>query len=127
MSPSYNPAEHVPPPIDLYPTLRVVADAGKPTKYRAYLTCSLARRLGLQANQPINLLPPGSYDTYWHLDLRTAAHNRVRWYADTRPRIHGLVLPTGLLAGASSLTLRLVPGEPAFPGYYPLEPCAQHP
>ena len=40
------------------------------------------------------------------------------------PVLKRLKLPTGLLAEGQLLTLQLIPGEPTFPGFYPLLPHA---
>jgi hypothetical protein len=122
MLPAYDPTQHLPPPIDLLPTLRLVylgrEYAGQ---YRAYLSSALSERLGLRACQPIDLLPPSGHSPYWHLDLRPEAKRRVAQYADTRPRISSLKLPLGLVLPGKALVLQLV-GQPAFAGFYPLLP-----
>jgi|GEM_PF-3465115 len=121
--PTYNPADYVPPPRGLFPSLRI-APTKRPGTYRVYLSTALARALGLRANQPADLLPPSAGHPYWHFDLRPAATNRVRWYADTRPRLHDVELPAATVGAAESLTLCLVPGDPAFPGFFPMLPDA---
>jgi hypothetical protein len=124
MLPTYNPAQHLPPPRNLFATLRLALDPSRSGQYRAYLSRRLTDALELRADQPIDLLPPASSHPWWHLDVRPQAPNRLRWYADTRPRIQGLLLPATVLAGQQHLTLQLVPGDPAYPGYYPLLPDA---
>lgn len=112
----YDPTQHLPPPAPL-PTLTVNAQG------RAYLSRALAAQLNLAASQPIDLLPPGPGNPYWHLDTRPTARRRLYWYVDTRPRINRVLVPAGLLAAGQLLTLQLLPGEPPFPGYYPLLPA----
>ncbi|MGI4736313.1 MAG: hypothetical protein ACRYG7_14140 [Janthinobacterium lividum] len=114
-----SPDEHLPPPAEVLPTLLINA-----AKRRAYLSQGLVARLGLRPGQPIDLRPPAPGSSYWYLDLRPRCQRRVDWYADTRPRIQGLQLPSGLLSAGQTLTLQLQPGEPEFPNYYPLKPCA---
>jgi len=116
MLPTYNPIQHLPPPVDLLPTLTVNA------RGRVYLSRALRERLDLRSNQAIDLLPPSNGSPYWHLDLRPEASRRLYWYSDCRPRIEGIVLPTGLLPAGQLLTLKLLPGPPAFAGFYPLLP-----
>lgn len=116
MLPTYDPAIHIPPPIDLLPTLRVNA------RGRVYLSQALVQKLCIRNAQPANLLPPSNGSKFWHLDLRPVAPLRVKWYDDTRPRIEFVDLPEGLIS--TSQRLQLVPGEPAFPGFYPLLPDA---
>jgi hypothetical protein len=116
MLPAYNPAQHLPPAVDLMPPLTVNA-AG-----RVYLSRALAAKLNLSSGQPINLLPPSNGTPYWHLDLRPEAQRRLYWYADCRPRIEGIEVPDGLLAYGQLLTLKLLPGRPHFEGFYPLLP-----
>jgi hypothetical protein len=118
MLPAYNPFEHLPPPVALLPSLRVNA------RGRVYLSQELVSRLNLRAGQPGNLLPPSNGSPYWHLDLRPEARHRIGWYADTRPRIEFVKLPPGLITEGQLLTLQLIPGEPTFPGFYPLLPHA---
>ncbi|TVT43106.1 hypothetical protein FNT36_03165 [Hymenobacter setariae] len=124
MLPAYDPIQHIPPPIDLLPTLRLVylgrEYAGQ---YRAYLCSALCERLQLRAYQPIDLVPPSGHSPYWHLDLRPEAKRRLAQYADTRPRISSLKLPVGLVEPGSALVLQLV-NQPAFPGFYPMLPHA---
>lgn len=121
--PAYNPADHLPPPADLFPSLRLTKHPTRQQDCRVYLSSAIAQRLGLKAYQPIDLLPPSAGHNYWHLDLRPTAKRRVAWHKDTRPRIDYLPL-TAQLLGRESLTLCLVPGDPAFPGFYPLLPRA---
>jgi hypothetical protein len=118
MLPAYNPFEHLPPPVNLLPTLTVNS------KGRVYLSHALIARLSLRGGQSADLLAPSHGSPYWHLDLRPEARHRVANYADTRPRIEYVKLPTGLLATGQLLTLQLLPGEPTFPGFYPLLPHA---
>ena len=56
------------------------------------------------------------------MDLRPTAAHRLAWYADTRARIQRVYLPAGLVRTGELLTLRLLPGEPAYPSLYPLLP-----
>ena len=119
MLPAYNPIQHLPPPTNTLHTLSVSS------KGRAYLSTALRHHLSLKADQAIDLLPPSNGSPYWHLDLRPTASRRLYWYADTRPRIDGLELPAGLLLPGQKLTLQLQPGEPYFPGFYPMLPHAQ--
>ena len=123
MLPLYEPAHYVPPPQALFPSLRIVPNNRSGT-HRVYLSSALANALGLRANQPADLMPPSAGHPYWHLDLRPQASNRVRWYADTRPRLHDVELPAAVLGAQESLVLCLVPGDPPFPGFYPMLPNA---
>ena len=110
----YNPTDHIPPP-PLSATLRVNA-AGK-----VYLHDPLCRELGLRPNQPIDLLQPANGSAFWHLDLRATAQNHVHWYSDSRPRtIMSRKPAAGLILPGTLLTLRLLAGQPAYPGFYPL-------
>ena len=93
---------------------------------RVYLSQELVTKLGLRGGQSGNPLPPSNGSPFWHLDRRPEAPRRIAWYADTRPRLEGITLPAGLLAAGQLLTLRLLPGEPTFPGFYHLRPDA-HP
>jgi hypothetical protein len=113
MLPDYNPTQHLPPPVPL-PTLTVNA------KGCVFLSRALAAKLNLTSGQPIDLLPPGTGSPYWHLDTRPTARRRLYWYVDTRPRLKSIQVPAGLLAPGQLLTLQLLPGEPAYPGFYPL-------
>lgn len=112
-APAYYPTAHVPPPPPM-PTLKLTP-AGI-----AYLHQPMVAALGLRPDQPINLVPPAFDSLFWHLDLRDTARCRVRWYRDSRPRIEDVRLPDGLVTGP--LTLYLLPGIPAYDGYYPLLP-----
>lgn len=125
--PAYNPAEHIPPPNELCPTLRVVYRGQQYNgQYRAYLSHELTKALGLRAGQPIDLVPPaGGRSRFWHLDLRPTAKRRVAWYADTRPRIDSFKLPPRLVKPSRPLVLELMPGVPEYAGYYPLQPQAR--
>jgi hypothetical protein len=118
MLPAYNPTEHLPPPVDLLPTLTVNS------KGRVYLSQALVQRLGIRNAQPANLLPPSNGSKFWHLDLRPVAPRWIKWYDNTRPRIEYIQLPNGLVLPQHPLTLQLLPGEPAFAGFYPLLPDA---
>jgi hypothetical protein len=118
MLPAPTSAEHLPPPVDILPTLRINS------KGRAYLGQALIHRLSLRDAQPANILPIAN-SKFWYLDLRPSAVRSIKWYADTRPRIECIQLPSGLLQPASSLVLELVPGEPPYPGLYLLQPHAQ--
>lgn len=123
MLPAYNPTEHLPPPIDLLPTLRVCYIGREyEGQYRVYLSRALADKLGLKQRQPIDLIPPSGGSTYWHLDLRPAAKRRVAWYVGSRPRIASMKLPRRLVKPQKPLVLELLPGEPVYPGYYPMLP-----
>lgn len=115
MLPTYNPVEHLPPPVDLQPTLTVNS------KGCAYLSRALADKLNLKAAQPIDLYPPSGANPYWYLDTRPEAARTLGWYADTRPRIRFIKLPAGLIAEGQLLELKLLPGQPRYEGYYPLE------
>jgi hypothetical protein len=124
MPPTYDLVQHVPPPVDLQPTLRLVmrkpAGRSRTAKYRAYLSQGIIERLGLRDGQAANILPPNNSE-YWYLDLRPVAPRRIKRYADTRPRIPCLDLPAGLVLPGHPITLKLVPGEPPFPGFYLLQ------
>lgn len=118
MLPTYNLVEHLPPPVDLLPTLRLNS------KGRAYLSQALIHRLGLRNTQPADILPiPGS--KFWYLDLRPTAARSIKWYADTRPRIECIRLPDGLVLPDAALVLELAPGDAQpYPGFYLLQPHA---
>lgn len=123
MLPFYDPVQHLPPPIDLLPTLRLVYLGREyEGQYRAYLSSALFERLNLRAYQPISLVPPSGRSPYWHLDLRPEAKQRIAQYADTRPRINSLKLPVGLVLPSEALILQLV-GQPAYPGFHPMLPA----
>ena len=108
----YDPARHVPPTPPMA-TLKVTP------KGTLHLHTSLRQALGLQRGQPIDLVPPVWNSLYWHLDLRPEAHRRVVWHANTPGlRAECIKLPPGLVI--APLTLYLLPGEPAYPNYYPL-------
>lgn len=85
-----------------------------------HLHASLREALGLCHGQAINLIPPTYGSVFWHLDLRKSAPSRVLWYNDQRMRAHGILLPPGLVT--ETLTLYLLPGEPAYERYYPVLP-----
>lgn len=116
--PPYNPAEHVPDPVQLFPSLTVNS------KGTAYLSQDLIAQLNLNNRQPATVIPPPKGSDYWHLDLRPNAGKRISWYADTRPRIRRIKLPAGLVPPGHPVRLCLVPGDPAFPGFYRLLPDA---
>ncbi|TDN38269.1 hypothetical protein E4631_06125 [Hymenobacter sp. UV11] len=102
------------------PTLSVT-DQG-----RVYLHAALTTHLGLELAQPANLVAPPTGSPYWHLDLRPAANCFiVSGNNGQRLRISKVQLPFELLSpDEPPLTLYLLPGEPAIPGYYPLLPAA---
>lgn len=111
MLPSYNPDLHVPPPPPM-PTLSI-----KP-KGVMHLHASLRQALSIRNGQPIDLIPPVWNSVFWHLDLRPIASRRVVWHTNTQVRVERIKLPPGLVT--QSLTLYLLPGEPAHKDYYPL-------
>ncbi len=115
-TPIYNPIEHLPPPVDLLPSLAINH------KGRVYLSQALVERLAIRNAQPADVLLPSNGSPFWHLDLRPVAKRCIKWYADTRPRIEYLQLPSGLILPEHPLTLQLLPGEPAYTGFYPLLP-----
>lgn len=105
-----------PPPIP-FPAL-VVSGKGK-----AHLSQELVIALNLRAGQPANLWPPIHHNSVcWHLDLRPEAQHNIDWYPGKRPKIKKLQLKPGLLLPEQELTLRLLPGEPPYPNFYPLIP-----
>ncbi|GAB3663949.1 hypothetical protein GCM10027594_32440 [Hymenobacter agri] len=112
--PPYDPDQHIPPPPPM-PTLSVTP------KGVLHLHASLRQALALRNGQPIDLIPPAWNSLFWHLDLRPVAQRRVAWYDNTRVRAEGIKLPPGLVT--ESVTLYLLPGEPAHPHYYPLLPA----
>ena len=111
MLPPYNPDLHVPPP----PAMATLSISPKGVMH---LHASLRQAIGLRNGQPIDLIPPVWNSVFWHLDLRASAARRVAWYNDTRVRVEGVKMPPGLVT--ESLTLFLLPGEPAHKDYYPL-------
>lgn len=89
-----------------------------------YLHQALATHLHLASGQPANLVPPPADSVYWHLDLRPDAERFLSATAGQRFRLRGVRLPLDLLdPDEPPLTLYLLPGEPAQPGYYPLLPA----
>jgi hypothetical protein len=91
---------------------------------RAYLHPALVEQLHLQSGQPANLVPPPKDSNYWHLDLRPDAERFLNPGNGRNLRLNGVRLPLGLLdPDEPPLTLYLLPGEPAQPGYYPLLPA----
>jgi hypothetical protein len=91
---------------------------------RAYLHTALVAQLGIQHGQPADLVPPPTDSPYWHLDLRPEAERHVNCNGQQRFRINDVRLPFSLLnPDDGPLTLYLLPGEPAQPGYYPLLPA----
>jgi hypothetical protein len=116
--PAYDPAQHVPPARNLFPALTISSSGN------AYLSLDIIHQLGLRNRQPGTLVPPPPGSDSWHLDLRPSAGRVICWYADTRPRIRGIKLPPGLVLPGQPLRLCLVPGDPAFPGFYRLLPDA---
>ena len=113
---AYNAAQYMPPQ-SLLPTLSVSA------KGHVYIRSALRTHLGLSPNQPIDLIQPNHGSPYWHLDIRPVAPSRLYWYEDTRPKLIMSRLPlAGLVRIGRPLVLRLLPGEPAYAGFYPLVP-----
>lgn len=96
-----------------------ITDQGK-----AYLHHALVEQLHLQSGQPANLVPPPKGSDYWHLDLRPDAERFLSVGNGRNLRLNGVRLPFGLLDPDQPLTLYLLPGEPAQPGYYPLLPAS---
>jgi hypothetical protein len=91
---------------------------------RVYLHPALVDYLHLQSCQPANLVAPPKGSTYWHLDLRPEAERFINPGNGRNLRINGVRLPFELLSpDEPPLTLYLLPGEPAQPGYYPLLPA----
>lgn len=113
---------------------------------RILLSNHLCRQLGammcrdglhdLGHGSPIELEPPrlgktsGARRWRWHLDVRSTAPARLTHTGNSRPQFDTLrVLPSRLLLpgvfgthpAAYPLRLRLLPGVPDVPGYYPLE------
>ena len=108
-----------PPPLKLLPTLSINA------RGRVYLSRDLMERLGLRDGQRANVLPPTSpTNPCWHLDLRPKCRHKVSIYKHSRPRIEYVKLPPGLIAPGQKVRLQLVPGDPEYPGFYPLLPDA---
>ena len=89
---------------------------------KAYLSPELIRTLGLRAGQPATLHPPGWNSQYWHLDLRPTAPHNIDWYPGKRAKIKRIELPPQLLLPENGLTLLLLPGPPAYAGFYPMVP-----
>lgn len=102
-----------PPPPPALPSL-VVHATGK-----VYLSKELIIALKLRAGQPATLRSPGFSSTYWHLDLRPTAPHIIDWYPGKRAKIKQVQLPP-LPIPEEGLTLRLLPGPPAYPDVYPL-------
>jgi hypothetical protein len=102
-----------PPPAPALPRL-VVHATGK-----VYLDRSLILHLNLRGGQPITLRPPSYNSQYWHLDLRPEAPNVIDWYPGKRAKIKRVDLPAMMLPKQGQ-TLLLLPGEPAYPNFYPL-------
>jgi hypothetical protein len=102
-----------PPPPAPLPRL-VVHATGK-----VYLDQSLIIHLDLRGGQPITLHPPGWMSQYWHLDLRPEAPNVIDWYPGKRAKIKRVDLPQ-MMIPEQGLVLLLVPGEPAYPNFYPM-------
>ena len=97
------------------PTLSITA------KGILHLHASLREKLGLRYGQPINLLPPYAHgDTYWYLDLRATAPHNIDWYPGKRAKIKRVELPPSLTLPEQGLTLLLLPGPPAYEGFYPM-------
>jgi hypothetical protein len=111
-------SSHTTPPPPL-PTLTVSDEQ------RVFLHSALVAQLHLTSGQPADLIPPTKASKYWHLDLRPAARRVISVSNGRNYRLTGLQLPIGLLnPDEPALTLYLLPGEPARPGYYPLLPVA---
>ena len=92
---------------------------------RVYLHPALVEYLRLQNGQPATLVPPPKGSAYWHLDLRPAVNNFISSGNGRNHHISNVRLPLGLLnPDEPPLTLYLLPGEPAYPRYYPLLPAA---
>ncbi|MBJ6141779.1 hypothetical protein [Hymenobacter sp. BT559] len=110
------PPSTPPPPL---PTLTVTDER------RAFLHAALVTQLHLSSGQPADLVPPSKRSDYWHLDLRPQAKRVISVSNGRTYRLTGLELPAGLLnPDEPALTLYLLPGDPARPGYYPLLPAA---
>ena len=107
------PGAFIPPPPPLA-TLTIT-----PKGYMV-LHQSLRAALGLRAGQAINLLCPVYGSAIWHLDLRDTALARIKWYADSSPRVEGIKLPPGLLT--APLTLVLLGGPLAYADVHPMLP-----
>ena len=108
-----------PPPLKLLPTLSINA------RGRVYLSRDLMERLCLRDGQAANVLPPTSAESHcWYLDLRPKCRHKVSIYKHSRPRIEFIKLPRGLIAPGQKVRLQLVPGDPEYPGFYPLLPDA---
>lgn len=90
---------------------------------RAYLHPPLITQLRLCSGQPANLVAPPASSPYWHLDLRPSAERTINPGNGRNLRLFDVRLPFGLLDPDKPLTLYLLPGEPAQPGYYPLLPA----
>lgn len=91
---------------------------------RANLHAALIEQLHLDVGQPANLVAPPPGSPYWHLDLRPEAERRLIAGSAHNLRLHNVCLPFELLSpDEPPLTLYLLPGEPALPGYYPLLPA----
>lgn len=106
------------PSTPLLPTLSI-NDQG-----RANLHAALVEQLHLEVGQPANLVAPPKGSPYWHMDLRPEAERRLIAGSAHNLRLHNVRLPFGLLnPDEPPLTLYLLPGEPALPGYYPLLPA----
>jgi hypothetical protein len=91
---------------------------------RVYLHPTLVEQLRLGVGQPANLVAPPHGSIYWHLDLRPEAERFLAVGNGRNLRLHSVRLPFGLLnPDEPPLTLFLLPGSPAQPGYYPLLPA----
>lgn len=91
---------------------------------RVYLHPALVEQLRLTNGQPANLVPPPTGSPYWHLDLRPEAECYINPGNSRNLRLNGVRLPFGFLnPDECPLTLYLLPGAPAQPGYYPLLPA----
>lgn len=106
------------PSVPPLPTLSV-NDQG-----RVNLHATLVEHLHLEVAQPANLVAPPTGSPYWHLDLRPEAERRIIAGNGYNMRLHNVSLPFELLSPDDPpLTLYLLPGLPALPGYYPLLPA----
>ncbi len=118
--PAYDPAQHIPPPAPL-------PSASITPKGVLYLSKPLMAALHLSPGQAADLLAPMPGSMYWHLDLRPSALRRIDWSGGLKQssrgqaaRVRGLRVAASQLARA--LTLYLLPGEPHYPGFYPMLP-----
>lgn len=118
---SYNPAIHFPPPPPM-------PSATLSPKGVLYLSKAFMAALNLRTGQAASLLGPMPGSTYWHFDLREQAPHRINWSGSLKDAVRGQSARVrGLKAVGSTLTetltLYLLPGEPHYPGFYPLLPA----